>query len=220
MLTFLGIENKTIGFHYPTQRWLSYYSFIPENYISAGVTNYYWEGGKMYRMNKGERKPITYQFTSNGNPSIPKKFRSIEIVGDLVNFNMNCTIPSGSNYRDMYTRSSRITDKENKKYIELPRNMKTSSNTPSVAEKDSGIEMRGQFANFEVTGNLKLTTINVNNLHHNRLHRHRMMQGLNYRLSNRHSHKMLSSLSYRVPPNIWLIYYLDFINRIFILPVI
>lgn len=163
LLTFLGIENKTIGFHYPTQRWLSYYSFIPENYVSAGVTNYYWEGGKMYKMNKGERKPITYQFTSNGNPSIPKKFRSIEIVGDLVNFNMNCTIPSGSSYRDMYTRSSKITSKENKKYIELPRNMKTSSNTPSVAEKDSGMEMRGQFANFEVAGNLKLTSINVNN---------------------------------------------------------
>jgi hypothetical protein len=163
LLTFLGVENKTIGFHYPTQRWLSYYSFIPESYVSAGITNYYWENGKMYKMNKGDRKPITYQFTSNDNPSIPKKFRSLEVIGDLVNFNMNCTIPSGSNYRDMYTRSSRVTDKENKKYIELPRNMKTSSNTPSIAEKDSGIEMRGQFANFEVTGNLKLTSINVNN---------------------------------------------------------
>lgn len=163
LLTFLGTQNKTIGFHYPTQRWFSYYSFVPENYASAGIANYYFENGEMYKMNKGDAKPIVYQLTSNANPSLVKKYRSLDIIGDLTNFKVECTIPSGSNYRDMYTRTSRITNKENKKYIELPRNMKTSSDTPSIAEKDSGIEIRGNFAIFELTGNLKLTSINVNN---------------------------------------------------------
>lgn len=162
LLTFLGVENKTIGFHYPTQRWLSFYSFKPENYVSAGVTGYYFENGELYKMNAGNRLPILYQLTSNIEPSKPKKFRSMDIIGDLNNFKVECTIPSGSNYRDMYTRTTKTTNKENKHYIEIPRNMKTSSNTPSVAEKDSGIEMRGNFATFELTGNLKLTSITVN----------------------------------------------------------
>jgi len=162
LATFIGKENKTIGFHIPTQRWLSFYGFTPERYISSGINNYYFSGGNLFQMNKGLRIPIEYDFTTNVEPTTPKKFRSMAIVGDIANFICECTIPSGSNYRDMYTRTSKTVSKENKKYIEIPRNMKTSSNTPSVMEKETGIEMRGYAMNIKMTGDLKLTSINVN----------------------------------------------------------
>lgn len=162
LATFIGTEKKTIGFHIPTQRWLSFYGFTPERYISSGINNYYFSGGALFQMNKGLKLPIEYDFTTNVEPTTSKKFRSMAIVGDIANFICECTIPSGSNYRDMYTRTTKIVSKENKKYIEIPRNMKTSSNTPSVMEKETGIEMRGYAMNVKMTGDLKLTSINVN----------------------------------------------------------
>ena len=68
ILTFLDsntpANNETIAFHEPTNRWITFYSFIPENYALIGETVFIsFKDGKLYTHNENSADRCEYYGT-------------------------------------------------------------------------------------------------------------------------------------------------------------
>lgn len=81
-------NNDTIAYHYPSKRWISRYSFVPENYEIIDNSFYSFDSGKMYLHNDSSADRCTFygtayesyiRFISNMAGNIIKIYTNLEV---------------------------------------------------------------------------------------------------------------------------------------------
>jgi len=167
-ITFVG-TTYTLGFYDPkiegeTPRWISYFSFIPENYITIGTffASFINGYGGLYKHNSDLVNRCTFYDTKykqqinvyfNDNPLIKKVFRSL-----CLKTNKAWSIPIISIEADAtYTRgflsklnTQHFTLKEGEYFSELLNNMYTSSNVASNLDLINGERLRGFYVKLQL----------------------------------------------------------------------
>lgn len=163
-VTFLiNGTNTTLGFHEPSNSWMDYYSFTPEQGIGVGEECYVATSGQVYRLNDGSVNRCTFfgnkydqvvEFVQNENSVVVKQYKDISLVS-----NKKWTVypievlANDNNPRGMISRlnASYFKSKEGVYCAEYLRNMKTSSNTESAIDLLNGDRLRGNECKHRLT---------------------------------------------------------------------
>lgn len=152
-----SMNNETIGYHEPSNRWMSFYSFIPTMYMHTGNKLYGYLNGNLYRHNEdtvnrcllyGTKYNHEYRIFANANFHTPKIFYNLAIHSNHNGWSVpNISIDPGINYpRGMSSRlnNSRFTFQDGVAYAAFLRNMLTTSSTASVTDLFNGDQLRGE----------------------------------------------------------------------------
>lgn len=163
-------NDFTIGFHEPTNRWLSFYSFLPEAYAMLGHTKFIsFNNGSLYLHNEASADRnkfygVDYQseikVVSNAENALIKRFDNISLnTNDIWEAPDNDSILVGSDAitftdPDEYTvhrgaMQSKLTEAmftyyENEYRSDFKRDMTTASTTPSMLDLVNGRALRGK----------------------------------------------------------------------------
>ena len=187
MLYVTGLVNSvttTVGFHRPSNRWLSYYSFKPEIYLMLNnrmftSITYLWEHN-LDTFN-GSAVPRCYYYNlqfdsevkliSNQHPLNMKIFDAITLRAQGLTSIPNDFIILETEANDTYDRGmySIITEgmlrlEEGEYRAEILRNMKSTTSTPSNSDLHNGDPMRGYYIEMLLdfsTSNYKLLGMSV-----------------------------------------------------------
>lgn len=162
----VGGVKETIGFHRPTSRWLSYYSFKPLTYmkmnnrmftyISRGVFEHNlttFKGADVPRCNfYGTQYSSKVKLLSNQHPMNMKIFDALTLRAQGMTDIPNDFITLEIEANDTYDRGSYsiITEgmlrlEEGEYRAEILRNMKSTTSTPSNDDLHNGDPMRGYY---------------------------------------------------------------------------
>jgi hypothetical protein len=173
VLTFIDsvntANNETIAFHIPSQRWITFYSYIPQRYAKIGDNIFltFTSNGILYKHHIRSLRNIFYgtsydsiiTIVSNKNPDIKKIFTNIKIYAndrweapdnDSIIVNQNAIEHSDDiNYTKHYNRMQSELIKEQFQYnegefeAEFLRDNTTTTGIPVVKDLINGRELRG-----------------------------------------------------------------------------
>ena len=149
-------ENVTIAFHEPTNKWISFYNFLPDFYGSLGSVLTSWSGETLWLHNDGTRMNFygvqysqSVKVVANKDPLKVKTFKSIVVDSNKVwNAGTNGDITIAANGSMTRGASSKIPEawfelREGKYYAHFGRNMLSSSSTLADSDLIEGDELRG-----------------------------------------------------------------------------
>jgi hypothetical protein len=182
MLYVTGEYNSlvtTVGYHIPTNRWLSFYSFTPENYSMIGNRMFSFKDGELWQHNVGTRanfygtQYVTKVYlTSTESPLQSKVYDAVWLrVNGLTIASLNAdfmeiVIPADDTYDERYSiiTSGMLKRNEGEWRAPVLRNMKTNSSTSSNIDLYNGAPMRGNVAEIKLnfgTSDFRLMGANV-----------------------------------------------------------
>lgn len=158
-------NNETISFHIPTNRWISKYSFVPEDYAWLDDKIYSFDSGEIYEhysdsVNRCNFYGTDYdsyiQFVSHAAANQVKVFNTLwvhsdkEWIADPIEADANSNYPNG-----MYTKilSSEWVKEEGIYRAAIARNMKTRSSSATNYDRINGEEMRAKVIRVKITNN-------------------------------------------------------------------
>lgn len=156
-------NNETIAYHKPTNRWISKYSFIPEEYAWLDDKFYSLNDGKLYEHNDSSALKCNFygtqyesyiQFVTHSIPSAIKIFNSISIHADSQWTVETVEGDANSNYTNGFY--SKIPDAnfvrdEGVWRSEFMRNMKTRSSVATNYDLINGEECRAYVVKIKLT---------------------------------------------------------------------
>lgn len=151
-------QSFTIGFHEPSNRWISFYSFIPDFITGMKMTVMSWKDSALWLHNAGIRMNfygVQYSQTittiSNKEPLIKKRFRSIKQQSNKV-FDLRDQGDVWIDADETYSRGQTGLIKagafravEGGIYAPFGRNMTTHQLLPSNDDYINGDEFRGDY---------------------------------------------------------------------------
>ena len=152
-------NSETIGFHEPSNRWVSFYSFLPEKYGNIGKTFISFKDGELYLHNSdavnrcyfyGVQYGAEVWIVINGNPNFVKTFDNISIHS-----NKQWTAPDDDSIilaaNNLYTngmqsklRSGDFRLKEGVYHAAFLRDLLTKGSTPNDFYLFNGRKLRGR----------------------------------------------------------------------------
>jgi hypothetical protein len=161
LVTFIDSVNsdntETLGFHEPSNRWISFFSFIPDIYSDSSNMLFTVKGGAIYKHNSnsvdrctfyGVKFPRQLKLYINENLDTPKLFYSISIHTNQVGWSLPeiKIAPNANISRGMFSRvqSSNFVFQDGVLYADFKRNMLTTSAIQSVIDLVSGEQLRGE----------------------------------------------------------------------------
>lgn len=173
-MIFVTLDNDTIGFSETKDKWIAFYDFIPEGYITAGDNLYTFKSGAVYLQNSGtvcEFFGISYDavvdFFANKYPNINKIYNSLEIDSDLAWDVPLVEVQNKVSYNDMVSKipSGSFTLREDLYHAPFLRNMKTTT-TERESDLYEGEVLRGTNLYIKMTSDtneeIRLFRVGVN----------------------------------------------------------
>jgi hypothetical protein len=149
-------ESFTVAFHEPTNKWISFYSFIPDYYGCLGSVLTSFKGSDLWLHDSGTRMNyygVQYEqmvkIVANKDPLKVKAFKSIVVDSNEVwNAGTNGDILISANGSLTRGGSSKLPEgwfnlNEGKYYSNFGRNMLSSDSTESNEDLINGDELRG-----------------------------------------------------------------------------
>jgi len=149
-------ESFTIAFHEPTNKWISFYNFLPEYYGVIGSVLTSWKDETLWLHNDGTRMNFygvqysqSVKVVTNKDPLKVKAFKSIVVDSNKVwNAGTDGDIIITPNGSMTLGASSKLPEawfelREGKYYAHFGRNMLSSGATVSNADLIEGDELRG-----------------------------------------------------------------------------
>jgi hypothetical protein len=157
-ITFIGGTSETLGFYDPAiegikPRWISFFSFIPQLYVSSGSFFASFNSMGLYQHNYNNRcifygvkykQQIDLYFNSNA--AIKKLFKAIGIKSNkawsvpVISIEADSSYPRGQLSK---LNTNHFVLKEGDYFAELLNNMLTTSNTASNLDLVEGDKLRG-----------------------------------------------------------------------------
>ena len=151
-------KSYTIGFHEPSNRWVSFYSFLPEFITSMNQSVLSWRYGKLWLHNEGTRMNFygqqfssSVKVVSNVQPTVKKRFLAIVQHATAV-WNLasqgDVYIPPNDTYargQSSLLKAGSFRSIEGSLYAPLGKNMITHQVAPTNDDYINGDDMRGEW---------------------------------------------------------------------------
>ena len=150
-------NNETLAYHEPSNRWMSFFSFIPDLYMFDSAKVFSFKTGGLYVHNDSSVNRCTfygtkynheYKVVTNSEFQVPKVFYNLAIHSNYTGWSVpEIEIPIAPNYpRGMKSRlnAGRFTAQEGILYAAFMRNMLTTSSDESQSDLIDGDQLRGE----------------------------------------------------------------------------
>lgn len=156
-----GALSETVGFHEPTNQWISFYTFVPELYGNIGEQKFLsFKNGDIYLQNSDDVNRCTFygqkymqevEVVSNEMPNKVKIYDYIEIDSnkkwsapdnDSIKLPANLTYPNGMQSR---LKEGQFKVQEGKLRAYFLRDMLTANGTPNAFYLHTGRLLRGDY---------------------------------------------------------------------------
>jgi len=155
------LNNDTIAFDEGTKSWISFYSFIPENY--CGINNMFsFKNGDLWKHGSDEVNrcsfygidyPMIVKIIGNINPTLTKTFDAMTIVSNK-RFDVTVEGEADLNYKNGISSiipKEKFIAKEGKLFAAFMRNMKTRSPIAKRSDLFNGDPLRGECVEIVMT---------------------------------------------------------------------
>ena len=174
-------ESYTIGFHEPSNKWVSFYSFIPDFIASMKQSTFSWKLGSMWLHDTGTRMNFygvqykqTVKTVSNKEPLLKKRFLSLTENSNKIWHLGNqgdVYVPPDQTYKRGQTslvKYGAFQDLEGTIYAALGKNMTTHSISPTNDDFINGDDLRGNYIeltlNNDSTDEVNLFALTVDSI--------------------------------------------------------
>ncbi len=150
-------NNETLAFHEKSNRWVSFFSFIPDLYARFGSSVFTMKGQDIYIHNSddvprcqfyGTKYPRRFLVYSNLNPNFIKTYFSLALFTNRDGWSApEITVQPNQTYKNgMFSRltSSKFIFEEGIGYAVFMRNMRTKSSTIDITQLAQGDQLRGE----------------------------------------------------------------------------
>ena len=161
-------NNSILGFHEPTNTWVSFYDWtdeygnLPDSFGSGEQAFVSWLDGRLFRHNSdnvsrcnfyGDQKGCAVRVVSNAVPNVKKYFNALAIHSNRAWEVPAIEIPADSTYtRGMFSYLNAVWFqlKRGIFYAAFKRNMRTRQDEESVVDLYNGDKLRGYFVEFDL----------------------------------------------------------------------